>query len=73
MRPSYISENAMIDISDPKQARDRALLFAKCAARCASPKTQERFVRITKNWIALAYKLEQGRPADASEQKQRIG
>jgi hypothetical protein len=55
----------MIDRLDPKDARDRALLFAKFAARCASPKAQQRFVSITKNWIALAFELEQHRSSDA--------
>lgn len=59
----------MTDISTPKEARGRALLSAERAARCASPKAQARFASITKNWIALAFELEQR--SNASDEKRR--
>ena len=62
----------MTDISHSKEARDRALLFAKCTARCASPKAQARFASITKNWIALAFELEQRGSRDAGEKRHHI-
>ena len=39
---------------DPEECRQRALVFAKRAANCASPEARERFARIAKNWMEFA-------------------
>jgi hypothetical protein len=50
----------MDELLTPKSCRERALLFAKGAATCASPKAQAVFASIAKTLIALAYELVRG-------------
>ena len=54
----------MTDLPDAQECRERALIFAKHSATCASPEARARFASIAKTWIALAFELAQGDPGE---------
>jgi hypothetical protein len=63
----------MTDLPAANECRQRALLFAKYSAACASPEARARFVSIAENWTALASELEQRQALDVGGRRQRSG
>jgi hypothetical protein len=61
----------MTDLPDAKECRQRALIFAKRLATCASPKARARFTNIAKSWMALRLELEHCQPDGAGQKRQR--